>query len=281
MNTSKIASFAAALMLASGAALASGGPELRLSASPTDLHDVPSLQRGARDFVNYCLNCHSAKYMRYNRLTDIGLSEQQIAENLILTGKFVTPQGGPTIYVPTKVGDTMQTSLSPADGKTWFGAPPPDLSVEARVRGTAWLYNYLRAFYRDESSSTGWNNLVFPNVAMPHVLWELQGPTRLARAEFPNHEEAQAAFLAAKGIAALEPVPGGKYVVKTIVADAPGTLAPAEYDHFVADLVNYMDYMAEPHKAKRGRLGIVVLLFLGILFVAAYWLKREYWKDIH
>jgi ubiquinol-cytochrome c reductase cytochrome c1 subunit len=277
----KITSFVAALLLASGTALASGGPELRMPASPTDPLDQASLQRGARTFVNYCLNCHSARFMRYNRLTDIGLTEQQIAENLILTGKFVTPQGGTTIYVPTKPGDTMTTSLSPADGKAWFGAPPPDLSVEARVRGTQWLYNYFRAFYRDEASATGWNNLLFPNVAMPHVLWELQGPTRLVSTQYANHEEAQSALLAAKGIAALEPVPGGKYVVKTIVQDAPGTLTTAEYDRAVADLVNYMDYMAEPNKVKRGRLGIVVLLFLGVLFVLAYWLKREYWKDLH
>jgi len=275
------ASFVAALLLASGTALASGGPELHLAPAPTDPLDTASLQRGAKVFVNYCLNCHSARFMRYNRLTDLGLTEQQIAENLILTGRFVTPQGGATIYVPTKLGDTMTTSLSPADGKAWFGAPPPDLSVEARVRGNQWLYNYFRAFYRDDASATGWNNLVFPNVAMPHVLWELQGPTSLVRTEYANHEEAQSALLAAKGVAALEPVPGGKYAVKTIVADGAGTMSPAEYDHLVADLVNYLDYMAEPHKVHRGRLGIAVLMFLGVLFVFAYWLKREYWKDVH
>src|SRR5512144_818099 len=177
MNT--IASLIAALAFASGTALAAGGPELRLAPSPADPLDAASLQLGARNFVNYCLNCHGAKYMRYNRLTDLGLTEQQIAENLILTGRFQTPQGGTTMYVAAKPGDTMQTALSPADAKAWFGAAPPDLSVEARVRGTQWLYNYFRAFYRDDSSTTGWNNLLFPNVAMPHVLWELSGVNRL------------------------------------------------------------------------------------------------------
>jgi len=277
----KIASFAAALLFAAGGAFASTGPEIRMGPLPADLHDTPSLQRGARNFVNYCLNCHSAKYMRYNRLADLGLTEQQIVDNLILTGRFQTVPGVGTTYLPTKFGDTMQTSMTAADAKAWFGAPPPDLSVEARVRGTRWLYNYFLGFYRDEKSATGWNNLLFPNVGMPNVLWELSGVNRLVTAEYPNHEEAHAAFLAAKGVAVMEPARDGKYVVKTLVVETPGTMTAVQFEGFVADLVNYMDYMAEPSKVKRGQLGLIVLLFLGVLFVFAYWLKREYWKDIH
>ena len=277
----KIASIAAALWLAAGSALASGGADMRLAPAPVNPHDTASLQRGARNFVNYCLNCHSARFMRYNRLTDLGLTEQQISDNLILTGRFETIPGVGTNYLPTKVGETMQTSLRPADAKAWFGAPPPDLSVEARVRGSRWLYNYFKAFYRDPQSSTGWNNLLFPNVGMPNVLWESGGVNRLVETEFPDHEEAQAALIAARGLAVLEPARGGKFVVKTLEQESPGTLTPAQFDAFVADLVNYMDYMAEPVKVERSRLGVMVLLFLGVLFVFAYWLKREYWKDLH
>jgi len=258
---------AAFLLAAAGAAAASSGNEVRMEPSPIDRLDLASQQRGARIFVNYCLNCHTAKYMRYNRLTDLGLTEAQIRDNLM--------------FATDKIGETMSIAMRPADAKSWFGAPPPDLSVEARVRGTDWLYNYFLGFYRDEGSASGWNNLVFPNVGMPHVLAGLSGENRLVTAEFKDHEEAQAAALAAKGVVVLAPGKNHTYVVKSLAVEAPGTLTPVEYRAMVADLVNYLEYMSEPTKNKRISLGLIVLLYLGVLFVFAYWMKREYWKDVH
>jgi len=280
MNTHTARMLAAALFVLAGAAHAAGAPQPRLEPVNVDPRDAPSLQRGARTFVNYCLNCHSAKFMRYNRLTDLGLDEQQIADNLVLTGRFETTDAG-VQYVPTKPGDTMKIAMRAADAKQWFGAPPPDLSVEARVRGEQWLYNYFLGFYRDEASSTGWNNLVFPNVGMPHVLWQMQGAQKLVVTKFAKRSDADAAAIAAKGLVLVEPAPGGTYIVKTLAADAPGAMSPAEYRNAIADLVNFMAYVAEPSRLARTRLGLVVLIFLGVLFVFAYWLKREYWKDVH
>jgi ubiquinol-cytochrome c reductase cytochrome c1 subunit len=256
-------------LLVCGAALASGGADVRMDPAPIHRLDAESLQRGARNFVNYCLNCHSAKYMRYERLKDIGLTEQQIKDNLM--------------FATDKIGSTMTVAMTPAEGKAWFGAVPPDLSVEARVRGADWLYNYLLGFYRDSATPTGWNNLVFPNVGMPHVLWTLSGPNTLVSTEFEDHEKASAAAIAKKGLVRVDPGLEGKYLVRTVQADAnvPGTMTPAEYRAFVADLVNYLDYMAEPTRNERVRLGIVVLLYLGVLFVLVYALKRMYWKDVH
>ena len=259
----------ALLSLASlaGGAFASGGADLRLAPAPAHRLDDESLQRGARNFVNYCLNCHSAKYMRYNRLTDLGLDLSMIQDNLM--------------FATDKVGSTMTVAMTPADGKAWFGAPPPDLTVEARVRGRDWLYNYLLGFYRDEASATGWNNIVFPNVGMPHVLWELSGTNKLVKAEFDDHEKATAAAIAAKGLSMVEAQPGGKWAVLTLANDTPGTMSRVEYEAFAADLVNYLDYMAEPSRNKRINIGIVVLLYLSVLFAFAYWMKRTYWKDVH
>jgi len=248
-------------------AVAAAEGDIRFPPAPVNRLDEASLQRGARNFVNYCLTCHTAKYMRYNRLTDIGLSEAQIASNLM--------------FATDKIGDTMTVAMTPAEGKAWFGAAPPDLSVEARIRGHDWLYSYLLGFYRDEKSATGWNNLVFPNVGMPHVLWQLSGINKLVETEYEDHEKAIAAAIAVKGLSAIEPLRGHKYAVLQIEPDVPGTLSRVEYETFVADLVNYMDYMAEPVKNRRIHLGIIVLLFLGVLFVFAYALKREYWKDLH
>ena len=259
----------ALLSLASlaGGAFASGGADLRLAPAPAHRLDDESLQRGARNFVNYCLNCHSAKYMRYNRLTDLGLDLSMIQDNLM--------------FATDKVGSTMTAAMTPADGKAWFGAPPPDLTVEARVRGRDWLYNYLLGFYRDEASATGWNNIVFPNVGMPHMLWELSGTNKLVKAEFDDHEKATAAAIAAKGLSMVEAQPGGKWAVLTLANDTPGTMSRVEYEAFAADLVNYLDYMAEPSRNKRINIGIVVLLYLSVLFAFAYWMKRTYWKDVH
>ena len=225
------------------AAAAGGG--YRLDRAPIDSTDMLSLQAGARTFVNYCLNCHGAQYMRYNRLTDLGLTEAQIRDNLILTG--------------AKVGDTMKVALTASDGKAMFGAAPPDLSVIGRARSADWLYTYLRTFYRDPKSPTGWNNAVFPQVAMPHALWTLQGERAL---EVVSHAERRAP-------------PEYKWTQVS-----PGTLNTVQYDTTVRDLVNFLDYMAEPAANSRKRIGIWVLFALGILFIFAYALKKEYWKDV-
>ena len=223
------------------------GAETALDRANIDVRDVVSIQRGARTFVNYCLNCHSAAYMRYNRLTDLGLTEQQIKDNLIFTG--------------AKVGDTMTVARRDADAKEWFGVVPPDLSVIARARGADWLYTYFRSFYRDAARPNGWNNVLFPNVSMPHVLWQLQGMQRL---ETTTTEHG-----------------GHNTEMRKLVLEAPGTLSPPEYDRLVRDLVNYLVFMGEPGRAQRSRIGIVVLFYLGLLFVLAWLLKREYWKDVH
>ncbi len=225
---------------------AAGGHEV-LDRAPIDIKDAASIQRGAQVFVNYCLNCHSAQYMRYNRLTDIGLTEQQIKDNLM--------------FATTKVGDTMTVALPAKTGAEWFGAVPPDLSVIARSRGADWLYTYLRGFYRDEARPTGWNNTVFPSVGMPHVLWELQGQQVL------EVDERDGAY--------------GKEHVRTLVLETPGSLSPAQYDRLTADLVNYLVFMGEPMRAQRMQMGYGVLLGLTLLFVLVYLLKKEYWKDIH
>lgn len=261
------AAVAALTVLLSGIVLASGGADIRMEPAQINRLDMASQQRGARIFVNYCLNCHTAKYMRYNRLTDLGLTEAEIRDNLMFAGD--------------KIGETMSVAMRPADAKAWFGVPPPDLTVEARVRGADWLYNYFLAFYKDDSTPSGWNNLIFPNVAMPHVLQHLGGSNRLVTKEFKTHEEAQAAALAARGIVVLGPGKNHTFVVQTITQETPGELSPVEYQHVVADLVNFLDYMGEPSKNHRTRLGLIVLLYLGLLFFFAYWMKREYWKDVH
>lgn len=250
----KLAGMLACLALAAPLA-ATASESVKLDRMPADVNpnDPVSLQRGAQVYVNYCLGCHSASYMRYNRLQDLGLTEQQIRDNLIFTG--------------VKVGDVMQVAMDRKYGREWFGTAPPDLTVIARSRASAsgsgadWLYTYLRSFYRDPSRPTGWNNLVFENVAMPHVLYELQG-VQVLRLE----EKAGAR---------------GKEEVRKLVREKPGTMTPVEYDRLVADLVNYLVFMGEPAKHDRVRLGIYVVLFLGVLFILAYALKKEYWKDVH
>ena len=214
---------------------------VKLDHAPIDPSNQVSLQRGAKTFVNYCLNCPSASYMRYNRLQDIGLTDTQIKANLLFAGD--------------KVGDTMTVAMPKADAKAWFGATPPDLSVEARARGADWLYSYLRGFYRDDTRPTGWNNTVYDKVAMPHVLWELQGQQVLKVNESTEEH--------------------------VLVLDKPGTMSPAEYNLMVADLVNYLVFMAEPFKERDKHLGLLVLAFLGLLFGLTYALKKEFWKDIH
>jgi len=185
------------------------------------------------------------------------------------------------MFATDKVGNPMTVAMTAQEGKTWFGTPPPDLTVEARVRGHDWIYNYLIGFYRDDKTATGWNNIVFPNVSMPHVLWELSGSNKLVETEFDDREKAEGAAIAVKGLSLIEPKPGGKWAVLSIAPDVPGQMTRVEYEAFVADLVNYLDYMAEPAKNRRIHVGMFVLLFLGLLFAFAYWTKREYWKDVH
>ena len=221
-----------------GFAFASGA-SVHLDSAPVNLHDKTSLQRGAQIFVNHCLNCHSAQYMRYSRLTDLGLTETQIRENLLFT--------------TDKIGEPMATTLAARDGKEWFGVNPPDLSLVARSRGSDWLYTYLRSFYKDPTAKSGWNNTVFPNVGMPHVLWEYQGDQSFQAAEHG----------------------AGK-----LTLDRPGRLSPAEYDRYVGDLVNFLTYLGEPARTKRVQVGIVVMFFLAAFFVITLLLKNEYWKDV-
>ncbi len=211
--------------------------EVHLDKAPIDASNHESLQRGVRTFVNYCLNCHSANYMRYNRLLDIGLTEKQIKDNLLFAGE--------------KVGDTMKVAMNKKDAMKWFGVAPPDLSVVVRARGADWVYTYMRGFYRDNSRLSGWNNTVFDKVGMPHVLYELQGEPEL------NHET---------------------HALKLV---KPGKLSIEEYDVLIGDLTNFMAYMAEPAKQQRKQLGWFVLLFLSVLLVLTYKLKKAYWKDIH
>jgi ubiquinol-cytochrome c reductase cytochrome c1 subunit len=242
-------------------------PGVRLSPAPAHRLDMESLQRGARNFINYCLTCHSAQHMRYNRLTDLGIGEQEIRDSLM--------------FASDKIGSTMTVAMPKADAVAWLGSAPPDLSVEARVRGRDWLYSYLLGFYRDDKTVTGWNNLVFHNVSMPHVLWKLSGVQRLVETEYENEEKAEAAVIAAKGLALAERINDHKFVVKTLAQDTPGTMPPVEYKAFVADLTNFLDYMAEPVRNERINIGIGVLIYLGLLLVFAYALKQAYWKDVH
>lgn len=234
----------AVLPLLAGAA----GADIPLDRAPVDLTNKPSLQRGAKIFVNYCLNCHQASMMRYSRLTDLGLTEQQIKDNLMLASD--------------KFGDTMTTALNPVDAKAWFGGVPPDLSVISRSRGPDWLYTFLRSYYRDDKSPTGWNNRAFPAVGMPHVLHELQGTQQWQQVgERKGHD------------GKMEPV------MKLVLAQ-PGAMKPLEYDQMIGDLVNYLVFMGEPAAAKRTQLGVLVLFFLSVLLVFAIALKKEYWKDV-
>ena len=240
-----------AFLLGSPAAMASEGG-VRLDTAPIKPTDVISLQRGARTFANYCLNCHSASLMRWNRLEELGLNESQISDNLIFTGD--------------KIGDLMNVAMTKKDARKWFGAAPPDLSVIARARGADWLYSYLRSFYRDPARPTGWNNTVFENVGMPNPLWQLQG-------ERVRVEEK------AKGGEGKEGHGGATTVKYEMVK--PGSLTTVQYDAMVADLVNFLVYMGEPAATTRKQIGIFVLLYLLAMLPLVYLLKREFWKDVH
>lgn len=245
----------AVLMLVPAFALAAEGG-VPLDRAPDHTKDLSALQNGAKLFVNYCLNCHSASAMRYNRMQDIGLTEQQIKDNLLFTSE--------------KVGDLMKVSMAAKDGKEWFGAAPPDLSLIARSKssgagpGSDWLYTYLRTFYKDDTRPIGWNNMVFPNVGMPHALWELQG---IREAKFVDEKD---------------PHDPAKTVHKFVGFEQvkPGKLSTLEYDTAIADLVSFMSWMSEPVQNKRRQLGVWVLLFMGIFVVLAWRLNASYWKEV-
>jgi ubiquinol-cytochrome c reductase cytochrome c1 subunit len=245
----RVLAFVAAVAVAlPGLSYAAGG-EAQLLKANNDIHNRASLQRGARNFVNYCLGCHTAKYVRYNRVaTDLGISEQQLIENLMFTGD--SPH------------QTMVNGLDPADAMKWFGVVPPDLSVMARSRTPDYLYTFLKSFYADPAKATGMNNIVLPGTAMPHVLWELQGTQE---AVWEGNPDAQGNV---------------QRHFKEFKLVTPGKLTPEEYDQFVRDTVNFLDYIGEPVQAKRQSLGYVVIAFLVFFTLLAYALKREYWKDV-
>ncbi len=236
-----------------GGAQAAGGESIHWDKAPSRTNDLPALQHGAKLFVNYCLNCHSAQFMRFNRLRDIGLSEQQIKDNLLVG--------------TDKVGDIMKAAIDPKEAKEWFGANPPDLTLVARSRaghagtGADYLYTYMRTFYRDAEKPTGWNNLAFPNVGMPHVLWELQGERQPLFDTIKEHGHDVKVFK------------GWKQV-------SPGAMTPLEYDQAMGDLVGYLQWMAEPAQNHRVRIGVWVMLFLVVLFVLVWRLNAAFWKDV-
>lgn len=233
------------LLLAMVPALGSASSAVHLDDAEIDLSDQASLQRGAKYFVNYCLSCHSAQYQRYNRMArDLGLTESEVKDNLMFTSD--------------KIGDTMTVAMDPKDAANWFGVAPPDLSVITRARGVDWIYTYLRSFYIDESRPFGVNNMVFPDVGMPHVFWKLQG---MQQAVFKEED-------------------GSKHFEHLEMVE-PGSMSPEEFDGAMRDLTAFLSYVGEPIQLERKRLGVWVLLFIAVFFVLAYLLKKEYWKDVH
>jgi ubiquinol-cytochrome c reductase cytochrome c1 subunit len=243
-----LAFIATALVTLPGLSLAAGG-ELHLEQANNDIHNKASLQRGAKNFVNYCLGCHTAKFVRYNRVAaDIGLTEQQMTENLLFSGE--SPHS------------TMLNGLHADEAKKWFGVVPPDLSLIARSKGPDYVYTFLKSFYADPAKGTGVNNTVLPGTAMPHVLWELQGTQE---AVWEGHTDAQGNVQ--------------KHFKEFKLAN-PGKLTPEQYDEFVRDTVNFLEYIGEPVQAKRQSMGFVVIAFLVFFTLLAYALKKEYWKDV-
>jgi ubiquinol-cytochrome c reductase cytochrome c1 subunit len=238
-----------AAALAPVAAFATGG-EVHLDKANVDIGNKSSLQRGASNFVNYCLGCHSAKYVRYNRMAaDLGIDEKQLIENLMFTGE--------------RPHDTMRIGINPDDAKRWFGVVPPDLSLMARARGADYIYTFLRSFYADPSKASGVNNRVLPGTAMPHVLWELQGVQEAVWAGEPANAQGDV-----------------RHEFKEFKLVTPGKLSPEEYDNFVRDTVNFLEYIAEPAQLQRRSLGFPVIAFLVFFTLLAYALKKEYWKDV-
>lgn len=237
------------ISMSAGQALAAGSG-VHLESPRIDQSNDKSLQRGAQAFVNYCMGCHSASYQRYSRMAaDLGLSDEDVEQNLI----FTTDKEGE----PTKIGSLMSNNMSTDYGKQAFGVMPPNLALTARSRGTDWIYTYLKTFYVDPERPLGANNLVYPGTAMPHVLWPVQG---WLAAEVEEHD-------------------GVTSIVGLTQATA-GTMSAREYDSLIADITNFMAYMSDPIKETRHRIGIFVMIFLFGLLIVAYFLKKEYWKDV-
>lgn len=248
------------LVLAAAAATASGaeGPNAacidKLGVADVDLSNLASLQKGARNFVNYCLGCHSLGFMRWNRVAkDLELSDEQLQESLIFTG--------------SKVHEYIKSPMPRADAAEWFGRAPPDLTLITRAKGSDYVYRFLKGFYRDDSPSrtTGVNNLMLDGASMPAVLADLQGVQALV-----THAD-------------IEPKTGKtkQKVCDKIVLEQPGRMSPAEFDVFVHDTVNFLTYIGEPARAERQSMGVIVVLFLAVFTIFAYLLKKEYWKDVH
>jgi len=230
-----------ALLAVSASAL--GATEGALQQANVNVRDTAAAQRGAQLFVNYCFSCHSAQYMRYNRLAeDLDLGEELVMEHLV--------------FADAKIGDTMDIAMRPRDAVAWLGKVPPDLSLIARSRTPDWLYTYFMSFYRDEAG--GWNNVLLPNAAMPHVFWELQGIQEPIYAEHDSHR-----------------------VVEGLELVEPGTQTPEEYEQSMRDLVTFLAYLSEPAQIKRRNVGIWVMLFLALFALLAWLLKAEYWRDVH
>jgi ubiquinol-cytochrome c reductase cytochrome c1 subunit len=228
---------------------AAGGHGPELQDANIDLKDKASLQRGAKYFMNYCMGCHSLQYMRYSRMAeDLGIPEDELRENLI--------------FGDAKPGDMMTNALKSKDGEQWFGTEIPDLSLVTRWRDPDWVYTYLKSYYVDESRPYGVNNLVFPKVGMPHALVNLQGVQKPVYSH--GHGDGG----------------GGEHVVGVELVE-PGELTVDEYDTLVRDITNFLTYVGEPYKLERRSLGLYVLLFLGLLFILAFYLKKEFWKDVH
>lgn len=228
------------LLTAFGAQAAGGG---NLHHANVNIRDIAAAQRGAMLYVNYCFSCHSASYMRYNRLAeDLDLGEERVMDNLV--------------FSDAKIGDTMDIAMRPKDATAWLGKEPPDLSLTARSRGADWLFTYLLTFYQDPKG--GWNNLLLPNASMPHVLWQLQG---IQQPVIGTHD--------------------GLEVVERLELTQPGLQSPEEYEETVRDLVTFLEYLGEPAQVKRKNVGVWVLLFLVVFTLLAYALKVEYWRDVH
>ena len=243
------------LLTFSGVVMAAGGGH-PLDKAPVNLEDKESLKRGAETFVNYCLSCHAADYMRYNRIgTDLGMTDVEVSEKLISTRGADGEK--------TKVGELMKVAMTEGYSKEAFGTKIPGLTVIARAKGADWLYTYLRTFYMDDSRPTGMNNLAFADVGMPHVLWEMQG---IQKANFRTETGTDG---------------NEKHIFESMEIVQAGSMSAEEYDAFVGDLVNFMVYMGEPMQLERKSLGTKVIVFLLIFAVIAYLLKKEYWKDVH
>jgi ubiquinol-cytochrome c reductase cytochrome c1 subunit len=236
-------------LLSAGLAVADEEEGIALLPSGADIKNTESLQRGARNFMNYCSGCHSLKYLRYNRMAaDLKIPESELAGNLMFTSD--------------KTFDTINSAM-PKDSESWFGKQPPDLSLMARARGVDYIYSFLKGFYVDKTRPWGVNNLYLPSAAMPHVLQDRQG---LQKPVFKNEPDDHGS---------------ARMVLVGVDAMTPGALKPEEYDQFVRDIANFLDYAGEPVKEKRQSMGIFVTLFLLVFFVFAYLLKKEYWKDVH